>query len=385
MIIVIVVLTQYLSYIYFFFYSSNSQDRQNVPNVSIQVKHKPNGAITTSIRASSSQQKHTDAFPALNADTTPPEPQWVQLKPKKSEPRSTNKVAEAPVLPPPSSAFPSLCAPKKNEKKKSSSVTVPVTNNSNNSNQSSTKNNTKKQEENIESKTKNKKKKANKTTSSASSSSNSVAANETEKKNDEPQEKLRNGLVKKLSELKIGNLESGDSPSPDTSGLGAPPGFPQRPPPGFAQRNSALANDLTFTNSTGRSYSIRPITKYIQPENFAERNRDLIEKCMSMCNNGEAIREFRNYSNLFRSGTLPARMFYDHCKAVLSEKFSEVFPELLVLLPDIEKQQELYKVHVEGRKEPNLIVCESCKQIVFKNEMKRHSSYHNLDDFPPLR
>lgn len=378
---IVVLRNIFLRFVFCLFYSSNSQDRQNGPKVSIQVKHKSNGAITTSIRASSSQQKHTDAFPALNADTTPPEPQWVQLKPKKSEPRSTNKVAEAPVLPPPSSEFPSLSAPKKNEKKKSSSVTVPVTNNSN---KPSTKNNTKKQEENVESKTKNKKKKANKTTASASSS-NSVLANETEKKNDESHEKLQNGLVKKRSELKIGNLESGDSPSTDTSGLGAPPGFPQRPPPGFAQRNSALANDLTFTNSTGRSYSIRPITKYIQPEDFAERNRNLIEKCMSMCNNGEAIREFRNYSNLFRSGTLPARMFYDHCKVVLGEKFSDVFPELLVLLPDIEKQQELYKVHVEGRKEENLIVCETCKQIVFKNEVKHHNSYHNLDDFPPLR
>lgn len=356
-----------------------------MPNVSIQVKHKSNGAITTSIRASSSQQKHTEAFPALNANTKPPEPQWVQLKPKKSEPRSTNKVAEAPVLPPPSSEFPSLCAPKKNEKKKLSSVTVPVTNNNSNNNKASSKNNAKKQDENVESKTKNKKKKANKTTSSASSSSNSVVANESEKKNGESQEKLQNGLVKKRSELKIANLESGDSPSTDTLGLGAPPGFPQRPPPGFAERNSALANDLTFTNSTGRSYSIRPSTKYIQPENFAKRNRDLTEKCMAVLNNGEAIREFKNYSNLFRSGTLPARVFYDHCKIVLDEKFSEVFPELLILLPDIEKQQELYKVHMVERKEEDLVVCESCKQIVFKKEVIQHNSYHNLDDFPPLR
>lgn len=323
-----------------------------MPNVSIQVKHKPNGAITTNIRASSSQQKTTEPFPALSAvNTTPPtEPQWVQLKPKKSEQqKTTNKVAEAPILPPSSSEFPSLSTPKKNEKKKSSTVTVPVENKTKN----------------------NKKKKAKAAASTTPSGSN-------EKKIDEPQ----NGLVKKRSELQIGNLDSGDS----SSSLGAPPGFPQRPPPGFAQRNSApTTNDLTFTNSTGKTYSIRPITKYIQPENFAKRNRDLIEKCMAVLNNGEAIREFRNYSNLFRSGTLPARMFYDHCKIVLGEKFNEMFPELLVLLPDIEKQQELFQVHMEGRKNDDLVVCESCKQIVFKKELKHHNSYHNLDDFPPLR
>lgn len=380
---------------FFFCCSSNSQDRQNVPNVSIQVKHKSNGAITTSIRASSAQQKPTEAFPALSGGniTPPAEPQWVQVKPKKSEPKS--KVAEAPVLPPPtsSSEFPTLAAPKKSEKKKSSSVTVPVNNNHNNNNNNnnkastSTKSNTKKVEENVESKSKNKKKKAK---ASASSSNNNINNNNnnttaSEKKVEKPQEKLQNGLVKKRSELKIGNLEGGDSPSADGTNLGAPPGFPTRPPPGFAQRNSALANDLTFTNSTGKSYSIRPSTKYIQPENFAKRNRDLIEKCMAVLDNGDVIREFRNYSNLFRSGTLPARMFYDHCKVVLSSKFSEVFPELLVLLPDIEKQQELYKVHMEEKKkDSNLMVCEICKQIVFKKEMKHHTSYHSLDDFPPL-
>lgn len=306
------------------------QDRQNVPNVSIQVKHKPNGAITTSIRASS--QKTAEAFPALNADTTPPEePQWVQLKPKKCEPRVT-KIAEAPVLPPSSTLndFPTL---KKTDKK-----TVPV-------------------------KAKTKKKKAKATTSGS-----------------EAADLHQNGLVKKRSELKIANLDAAVAAAAVT----APPGFPARPPPGFAERNSALANDLTFTNSTGRTYSIRPITKYIQPENFAKRNRDLIEKCMAVLNNGEAIREFRNYSNLFRGGTLPARMFYDHCKVVLGDKFDEVFPELLVLLPDIEKQQELYKSHMEEGKTNDLVVCEGCNQILFKMEVKHHNTYHNLD-FPPLR
>lgn len=318
-----------------------------MPNVSIQVKHKPNGAITTSIRASSTQQKTTEAFPALNADTTPPEPQWVQLKPKKCEPRVT-KTAEAPILPPPSSTlndFPSL---KKNDKKKTTSVTVPVNNNNSKAKKSET------------AKTKKKKAKA-------------ATANDTV-------DLHQNGLVKKRSELKINNLE----PAAAAASLSAPPGFPARPPPGFAERNSAVANDLTFTNSTGRTYSIRPITKYIQPENFAKRNRDLIEMCMAVLDNGEAIREFRNYSNLFRGGTLPARVFYDHCRAVLGGKFDEVFPELLVLLPDIEKQQELYKVHVGEGKVDDLIVCDGCKQIIFKTEMKHHNTYHSMD-FPPLR
>lgn len=294
-----------------------------------------------------------------------------------------SKVAEPPVLPPSVlSDFPSLSGGgKKSEKKKTASVTVPV----NSNNKSSTKNakNLTKNEEASESKTKSKKKKA----KGNEKQTTSASANDLERKSDDSEgEKLQNGLIKKRSELKIGNLESPepDQPNPaDFPALPAPPGFPARPPPGFAQQNTTIPNDLTFTNSTGRTYSIRPITKYIQPENFAKRNRDLVEKCMTVLNNGEAIREFKNYSNLFRSGTLPARMFYNHCRFVLGDKFGEVFPELLVLLPDVEKQQELYEVHSAEDSAVELVVCESCSQVVFKKELKDHCSYHDVD-FPPL-
>lgn len=53
----------------------------------------------------------------------------------------------------------------------------------------------------------------------------------------------------------------------------------------------------------------------------------------------QAVDEFRNISKMFRSGASNARAYYEHCEIVLGERFESIFPELLVLLPDISKQQ----------------------------------------------
>lgn len=53
----------------------------------------------------------------------------------------------------------------------------------------------------------------------------------------------------------------------------------------------------------------------------------------------QAVDEFRNISKMFRNGACNARAYYEHCEIVLGERFESIFPELLVLLPDIGKQQ----------------------------------------------
>lgn len=52
-----------------------------------------------------------------------------------------------------------------------------------------------------------------------------------------------------------------------------------------------------------------------------------------------ALTEFRNISQMFREGTCNANSYYGHCESVLGDRFENIFPELLVLLPDIDKQQ----------------------------------------------
>lgn len=53
----------------------------------------------------------------------------------------------------------------------------------------------------------------------------------------------------------------------------------------------------------------------------------------------ETLSEFVSISQMFREGNYYPSAFYEHCKIVLGVKFDEIFPELLALLPDIQKQQ----------------------------------------------
>lgn len=384
-------------------YYSNAQN--STPNVSIHVNH--NGGITTTHITSTSShsngfnvnQRPADAFPALGASSVPKHPQWVQAKSKKHHEPKVNKVAPPPQLPPSDlSQFPSLSKNKSDKNsKKTSSVTVPVSdnwvssskdtknksnNNNNNNNNNTNKNKnietsmSKTNDSNGDSKSKAKKNKK----KNGGDGDNMKSDQSKENLTKEVQEnKEKNGIVKKRSEVSLTLKESAAKP---------PPGFPAKPPPpGFSNFNPqnfpslGTSNDLTFTSSSGKSYSIKP-TNYHQPTNFSTRNQNLIRR--SMCVLKDSVTEFKTYSAEYRDGKISADQYYEYCKALLAANFSELFPELLALLPDIDKQQELYKVCEESSKK-NLIQCVNCNQVIFKNELPEHYSYHTLESqFPSL-
>lgn len=142
-----------------------------------------------------------------------------------------------------------------------------------------------------------------------------------------------------------------------------------KPPPGFQTNvtvNSVVKspNNLTFTNSLGENYSIVPTHAYIQPPESITRNQvknDLFKHILNdflrilvifnfifkklvghfkeTLDTPEALDEFRHISNKFREGVYKASAYYEHCQAALKDKFDQIFPELLALLPDISKQQ----------------------------------------------
>lgn len=80
-------------------------------------------------------------------------------------------------------------------------------------------------------------------------------------------------------------------------------------------------------------------SKFIPPPEMPKRNEALMEELEKILKTHEQMQEFKVLSQLFRSGSYFARSYYESCKGVLGEKFDTVFPELIVLLPDIEKQQ----------------------------------------------
>ncbi|KAK5641502.1 hypothetical protein RI129_010049 [Pyrocoelia pectoralis] len=407
--------------------NNNSQaSKPKSSNVSIVVNHKSNGAVTT-ILSQNSVRPHSiaEAFPALNAEPIP-QAQWVSLKQKKQEPKAS-KVAPAPTLPTNTlNDFPTLSkASGKSESKKSSTVNIPVSNawvNLNSFNSDSKNSNKQKQEKNNNNKTVSKnnktddnkmmknskqdassktiksdgntskleeailqesksKKKKNKTSSQTpDDTSNNVS---TQLRS--PQE---NGITKKRSELNIGSLEISEPTRfqqyiHDYPAIKKPPpGFSVKPPPGFSNfnlSNNSLSNDLTFTSSSGQSYAIVPSQQFHLPPNFTARNQELIEKFMAVLNDSDGIQQFKVYSDMFRVGEIPADKYYVHCQNFMGSEFSKIFPELLVLLPNVQKQQELYKVHKGNNgKCKGLDVCARCQQVVLKPDLRDHLSNHTL-------
>ncbi|CAD7013306.1 unnamed protein product [Ceratitis capitata] len=184
-----------------------------------------------------------------------------------------------------------------------------------------------------------------------------------------------------------------------------PPGFGNvpfstQPPPGFQSTNVTVnsvaksPNNLTFTNSFGEKYSIVRTHPYIQPPDAATRNQKLVSHFQDALKTTAAMEEFRQISQKFREGVYKTLPYYEHCQAALKDRFDDIFPELLVLLPDINKQQELYLVHSqnlnklspdERKKIQKLDVCAICKQVLMPNDLESHQKQHELkENFPTL-
>jgi hypothetical protein len=72
------------------------------------------------------------------------------------------------------------------------------------------------------------------------------------------------------------------------------------------------------------------------------------------------------------------------------EVFNWLFPELLALLPDIEKQRELYEVYKhesmkDGLHLASLTECAKCGQILLNDDLQSHSTSHGIENhFPGL-
>ncbi|KAH0546009.1 E3 ubiquitin-protein ligase ZNF598 [Cotesia glomerata] len=429
--------------------ATQQRPKSAAPDVSIQVNHNTNGSITTRVSGPKIRIRpcqlsmNAQEFPALGRaepttyTATTNVGQWTKVTCVK--PTVHNKVAPAPKLesktpsPPPMSncnAFPSL--PKSTRAKKqpaSSSSTSSVSSAWNQKTSESldvAKNNSKKKKKKktkaeedlsgllVESKVsnnnlegsnsigknesndfgKNSKKKASNNSSSASST--------TTKSSDTPRKRSElkiESLNKATNDLQVTddfkNLELKNS----KSNSNPPPGFSMTapPPPGFAVKliNREVKNNdngLTFTSSSGESYSILPdkSTKfaYSPPPDFQKRNQELVARISKVLDRQESIEEFRYVSGLFRQDLCSAEDYYRHCRDSMGAKeFGSVFSEMLVLLPDIQKQRELFDVHRnEGGNIILLEVCPTCEQVIkIGTDAKAHYSSHSRDShFPAL-
>lgn len=352
---------------------------------------------------------NSSEFPALASAAPVQDTNWVKSQKQQNKENRKSKVAQAPIL---NGPYLEPSFKKINEKKDSQKKNPTATDTESNNN----KNNNKKVQKT------NEKKSTTITTTTTTKSTETIKpiTKTKDKKNDNNNEnKTTNRNVSKMNDKNVENSSKNDVnknsefkktfDEKDFPGLGKntfpappPPGFDvklngsKQPPPGFKSvtLNSVAkpANNMTFTNSLGENYSIVPNHQYIAPPNLAKRNQELVKHFQGALKSHEAVEEFRFISQKFREGLYKASPYFEHCQAALRDKFDVIFPELLVLLPDITKQQELFLVYSQylksknqQKQRTNLEVCTTCKQILLKSDLSAHLQDHQLDNnFPVL-
>lgn len=195
-----------------------------------------------------------------------------------------------------------------------------------------------------------------------------------------------------------------------------PPGLaPQvsKPPPGFSGLPSPNPACVPSTTTTTKAPRLTPAPRtYLVPENFRERNLQLIQSIKDFLQSDEArFSEFKSHSGEFRQGVISAAQYYKSCRDLLGENFQKIFNELLVLLPDTAKQQELLSAHTDFRGQERLpgtkakknkknawqastqqadldcCVCPTCQQVLANGDFRSHQALHTArdDDFPSLQ
>ncbi|GBM11822.1 E3 ubiquitin-protein ligase ZNF598 [Araneus ventricosus] len=195
-----------------------------------------------------------------------------------------------------------------------------------------------------------------------------------------------------------------------------PPGFnaprSRAPPPGFTANSTITTSSIgnktlsdavreivmpDKVNGVKKSSNENTYGKYREPQNFHFRNDELIKRIYDL-SNAQAIlfQEFKSVSGKFRCGDISADGYHTKCLDILGEKgVIEIFPELVTLLPDIKKQQELLTVHNRFLSQLNrgatskksstkscstLVSCEKCNQVLDFNDCKNHELLHNREN-----
>ena len=161
-----------------------------------------------------------------------------------------------------------------------------------------------------------------------------------------------------------------DFPSLNTSAM-----IPEQPvsiPPGFA---FAASQPVSLPMSQQKNYSKQSINlkkppgeaaeekikgnvvpspesaiSAVKVDSIQERNQALVDKIRRLlAYDKPKFDKFKALSGKFRQGACSANEYYDRCCDLFGSNFFQVFSELVDLLPDVDKQKELLRVHQDAK------------------------------------
>ncbi|XP_009069245.1 PREDICTED: zinc finger protein 598, partial [Acanthisitta chloris] len=178
-----------------------------------------------------------------------------------------------------------------------------------------------------------------------------------------------------------------------------PPGFAVIPPPNIPEPGTTALKEPKPCHGS-----------YLVPENFQQRNIQLIQSIKEFLHSDESkFNKFKTHSGQFRQGLISAAQYYKSCRELLGENFRKIFNELLVLLPDTGKQQELLSAHndfrlkekqssnkakknrknvwqTDSHSDLDCCICPTCQQVLTQQDVATHKALHIEDEeFPSLQ
>jgi hypothetical protein len=148
--------------------------------------------------------------------------------------------------------------------------------------------------------------------------------------------------------------------------------------------------------------------RYDRPLNFDDRNRLLFSTLDHRLSPIE-LDKFKSMSAQFRKGEVDADNYLGEISALLGDRLSETLPELICLLPDIQRQRDLLEAYeklcdqqagarqkkswnptgtdftVKMIKAFRFRMCPTCGQVLVDADFNTHlGKHHLLDEFPTL-
>ena len=145
-----------------------------------------------------------------------------------------------------------------------------------------------------------------------------------------------------------------DTVPPGASLNNAPPGLgrvlsePKKAPPGLVRPSSVKENITTVPAKI-----LQNTKQQVEPSlsnSVQERNQNLIETIRKLLgHNKEKFAEFKALSGSFRKGVCAAGEYYARCCDLFESNIGSVFNELVDLLPDPEKQEELLRARQDAK------------------------------------
>jgi len=156
-----------------------------------------------------------------------------------------------------------------------------------------------------------------------------------------------------------------------------------KPPPGFGRP----------VVSSSKNKIIVPSKRYLQPRDFNERNAKLMTSIVKAFGGGKSLEfaRFKDLSHQYKEDKIDSSAYLTHCNAILesTSKLDSFVADLIVLLPQIDKQQQLSKAFKakfpESKALSELMSCDYCHQVMKRSDSKMHNDLHGIDEeFPAL-